>query len=309
MDEQHNIPNNDKDLKLARRIGDLLEQDKSIYDIPDPLIQQLAALKSHRKPDIPSEALWDYIDTKTQPSSSIHQLYSRHKHAFWTAAAVLLMAIAIGIFQPFSSSTALIAESGASKITHTLADGSTVTLRPHSRLYQNKDRAYSLEGEAHFKVIHNPGHPFTVTLPHSRITVLGTSFIASSWGQENRVYLEEGRVQFDLLNNHQSLILNPGQSAVATDSLSLDISSAHTYKDWMDNQLILQKTSLRHTFAELEQHFNIKLKAENPASLKLTIDGTLQLDTLDKVLSGLELVTGGSFQQIAPHSYLYTEGE
>ena len=84
----------------------------------------------------------------------------------------------------------------------TLADGSTVSLRPGSRLHYPRrfagpERRVELSGEAFFEVAHDAAHPFRVLTAQLGITVLGTSFTVRAYpGQaEAAVMVRTGRVR------------------------------------------------------------------------------------------------------------------
>lgn len=73
-----------------------------------------------------------------------------------------------------------------------LADGSKVTLQPHSSLtypaaFDKKIRVVRLDGEAFFDVARNPEQPFLVHFNKLVVKVLGTSFTIRSFDSEEKV--------------------------------------------------------------------------------------------------------------------------
>lgn len=85
---------------------------------------------------------------------------------------------------------ALIAQSDSTIETIILADGSEVSLRPHSSLYEiafsNSERSYKLDGEGFFSVAKDTDRPFSVNTSSRTITVLGTEFDVSTWGNTTK---------------------------------------------------------------------------------------------------------------------------
>ncbi|GAC1591864.1 MAG: hypothetical protein NVS3B25_11710 [Hymenobacter sp.] len=83
-----------------------------------------------------------------------------------------------------------------------LADGSTVSLAPGSRLrypqhFDGPERVVSLQGEGFFQVFHDARHPFRVLTDKLETTVLGTSFTVRAFADqpEATVMVRTGRVR------------------------------------------------------------------------------------------------------------------
>ena len=110
-----------------------------------------------------------------------------------------------------------------------LADGSTLTLAPGSRLRYPKrfggpERLVRLEGEAFFQVFHDEKHPFRVLTTQLETLVLGTSFTVRAYPDQPNatVLVRTGRVQVRPVvsnatvsgTNSAGLVLLPNQQAV-----------------------------------------------------------------------------------------------
>ncbi|MDR9416030.1 MAG: FecR domain-containing protein, partial [Gracilimonas sp.] len=238
---------------------------------------------------------------------------SVHRYA---VAAVLLIAAFAGIFfyQDFTSPN-LIGESSASTEIVRLPDGSEVTLRSYSKLFEvsssETKASYILDGEAYFKVTTNPNRTFSVSTDQAEVQVLGTRFVLSDWGGTSTIYLEEGRIEYTSLDNQQSVELVTGQTSSIKKSTGVPevtTVSENIYTDWLVNQLVFQNDSVAIIFAELEHHFNINIQAQ-PNILQENLSGSVQLDSLNSVLGNLELVLGGSFEQTGPNSYVFSANE
>lgn len=313
------LPDNDPDLKLARRIGRYLEGESSLSGTDDSLLAQLLQYKQYSdtlsaEATVPSAGIWQKIDRQTAGTAdSRKQASSLSRKYIWAVAASLLIAAFAGLFYYLSlQEPVLLAESGSAIETVQLSDGSTVTLRPHSKLYEIEQSAetalFSLTGEAFFDVTSNPGRTFSVEAGNAKVSVLGTRFDLSSWGGSTQVYLEEGTIQFSSIQNQTSVILSPGQSSILSDSLEAPVvraASAEEYTDWIDRQLVFTNRPARYVFNEVEQQFNISITA--PANVMETqiSSGGLSLEDRSVTLENLGLVLGGTFRPTGQNSYRF----
>lgn len=314
------LPHNDKDLQLARTIGRTRDEEASLDNISsdDPLV---ISLLSYRKRKIQSieindeekRQVWEDITSATRSSSEtkITSLFSSSTLR-WAAAAVLLIGALVSfVYLQFYQQPDLLAESQTTITTVDLSDGSTVTLRPHSQLFlleQNQSvQRYKLEGEGFFKVTSNSERTFSVETEIGRVSVLGTSFTISSWGKQTQVYLQEGTVKVEALQQDSSIVLEPGQSASVSDIKSIPTHqsiSKEEFLDWLDRRLVFENRPANLIIDELEQQFNISITIpEETGSEKLT--GQLSLQNPETALRDLEIVLGGTFTQTGDRSYTF----
>lgn len=321
MADNQNISPDDQDLQLARLIGDALPDLNSISATSDSLLNTLLEYKndvsvSASAIDIDSASLWDSINSSINSDKKsariLHLSPAIRRYAVAVAAALLITAFAGIFFYQNLSTPELIGESFSSAEIITLPDGSEVTLRPYSKLYEvslsETEANYKLDGEAFFNVTTEPNRTFSVRTNQSEVRVLGTRFVLSNWGNSSTVYLQEGRIQYTSLENQQSIVLEPGQSSTINETTPVpEVSNANEdiYTDWLNNQLVFQNESVANIFAELEQHFNITIQAQ-PAVLQENLSGSIQLDELNAVLGDLELVLGGSFEPTESNSFVFS---
>lgn len=323
------LPDNDIDLQLARKLGDLLAEPAHRWQAgsSDPLLRALGTYKASLQAAPPtisetvSNRLWNEIYHKTRPAEHA-KLPKPHARIFTlnssftriAIAASLLIAIALTWMLFIQApQPELLAESDSQIETVTLADGSTITLRPHSRLYKDpdvSDNGYKLEGEGFFDVTHNPSRTFTVVAGNAQVTVLGTRFNINSWQSQTQVYLQEGRVALTHIQSQESIELSPGQlgtveqnQVVRSDEPALE----NGHLDWLNNEIVFSGSSLADVVAELEFHFDITI--EIPAGrASETLSGSIGLESPDFVLDGLSFVMqGGTFTQTAQNSYQFVE--
>jgi ferric-dicitrate binding protein FerR (iron transport regulator) len=312
------LPPNDPDLILAKRIGNSLPDLHTLDPEEDPLLNELfnykRSVEADVKDTIDSNAIWDTIENSIIDSGSVKSKsrilnFSPAIKRFAIAASILIAAIVGSYMFQQQTQPTLIGESFATISRVTLTDGSSVSLRPYSRIYlvdeHEGEMSYKLEGEAYFDVISNPQRIFSVKTGQSKVQVLGTKFILSAWGNSSDVYLEEGRISFESLNSGSSVVLEPGQSSRINNTTSTPVVSQkdpQIFTDWLNNELIFDNDRVRDIFNELEQHFNIRIQSSESIENE-TLSGSIELGQIDAVLRDFELVLGGSFTKIDGNSY------
>ena len=126
-------------------------------------------------------------------------------------------------FGPLLHLETVLAEVPAGKMMSlTLADGTVIDLNSGARLeypaiFYGKNRDVKLEGEAMFKVSHDPSRPFTVSTFAADIEVLGTEFNVMADSREGifSTSLIEGSVRIrDISGSGTAYTLVPDQSIV-----------------------------------------------------------------------------------------------
>lgn len=306
------LPNDDRDMQIARQIGNYLNGISELKANDDSFIEALLTYKKNRfeattsVSPIHANQVWEGIENQIKPAAenekaTIHRIFSNAKA--WAVAASILIAACIGIYYYTMPQAEMIASSLQQIETVTLDDGSTVTLRPNSSLYalaiNSSEHTYRLEGEAFFEVTHREERMFSVEGGNGKVSVLGTRFDLSTWGGETQVYLEEGSINFENLITNASIVLQPGQSAKIDSSKSINtaVSSSNEFTDWMNRELIFANKTSEYVFNELEQEFNITITAPD-SILATTLSGGLSITTVQQSLSDLSLVLGGEFIEV-----------
>lgn len=316
------LPNNDPDLQLAQKIGELLAGDQPLESIDNPLIRELSAFRLQREETIAaeqpaSEKLWNRIENETTGREAVTKFRLLDTASIrWAAAAAVLIAALVGfVYSQFLQGPMLIAESKSAMETVQLADGSVATLRPHTQLYQvsenDKQSIYRLAGEAYFEVRPDPERNFTVEAGNGTVSVLGTKFTVSSWGKLTQVYLEEGTVLFTRTASDQGITLEPGQIATLGETQRqpvLTTGSSEEYTDWLKNELVFDNRPARRIFNELEQHFGISLSGPDNV-LNNSLSGSLSLESRDAALRNLALSLGGEFSRQEEETYTFIPSE
>ncbi|MDZ7657767.1 FecR family protein [Fodinibius sp.] len=313
------LPHNDPDLQLARKVGNHQLDEKPLSDIDDPLINQLLTYKRQKTSENPidpddKQQVWDDIASATQPQSQSAKVTSifSSKSIQWAAAAVLIIgAIFSFVYLNYLNQPQIVAQSQTTIKTVTLSDGSSVTLRPHSTLFEVEESAtsqqYRLEGEAIFDVTSEPDRTFQVTTALGKVTVLGTRFSVSSWGKQMQVFLDEGSVEVISTQSQNPVQLSPGQSASIDSSKNITVSEKANHKeyfDWINGELVFENKALKDITAEIEQQFNITITLPETIA-EDSLSGQLPLDNLELALQDLELVLNGEFSKTGEQSYTF----
>lgn len=312
------LPDNDPDLKLARRIGEAREKNYPLSDVADPLVNQLLSYKNDAAGGVTvteseKEEVWIRIANAVEPSPEqiVTPLFSASTIRWAAAAALLIGGLLSFVYFQFYNESTLIASSGEVIETITLDDKSSVMLRPHSQLYAleqtGSTHKYELHGEALFNVTDNPGRSFSVLTDNGNVSVLGTRFTVSSWGKTMRVFLDEGSLQVQNAAQDTSVILRPGQSASidAQSRIMLnDAANAKEFTDWLNQQLVFEEKSTEFIVRELEQQFNIFITLPGSVA-KESLSGRLSLVDVQTALTDLELVLGGEFIETGNRKYRF----
>lgn len=319
------LPDDDRDLRLARRLGDQLAQGRPLRDAApgDDALQALARYKetaaATEAPD--ADALWAAIAAETHPGraeASPERAADRPTRAriyrlrpAWVAvAASLLVAVAaVWLLWPRTAPAELVAEAAGTAVTYEAPDGSVVTLRPYSALQQlertDATLRYRLIGAAFFDVTERPARTFVVDAGPSQVTVLGTAFAVRARGGDTEVYLQEGRVRFAAPRADTAVVLAPGQAAVLTRAGQLTTSapaSAAPYVDWLDGELQFEQQTLRQIADELVRHYGVTIDVA-AARQDETLTGRLPLGSLAQTLADLRAAAGVRTVQIDAQTY------
>lgn len=271
---------------------------KPTYRIPEFLLRDSEDGKPLSDADIREiEGIWTAADSFSYPKTDTDQAWNTFRAGIqtemkvvkrpnrfamfrWVAAAVVVLTVGIGVWQynngQSSSYTALL-QSGVSKMTQQLPDGSSVQLNSESVLevkaIDDNNRTLELKsGEVFFSVAHSE-IPFRVITDKGIITVKGTEFnIRHNQGQPFSLYLKNGSVQFE--TNTQKVTLNPGDMLEENKSGDLvlrKINDNRAYA-WTSGKLIFENASVSEVVKGLEDLYKVSfIYDQHLSNEKLTI--------------------------------------
>jgi transmembrane sensor len=323
MTDFQNISENDPDLILARQYGKVLAGEREAQDISDPMFKILVRARdiaNRAETEIQpgdSESSWYSVEStiseiESRSGSNVLPLKTTKKW-YWAAAAVILIAFT-SLFllrQTMDTDPRLLAEADTSISIVELTDGSTVTLRPNSRLYElaslDQLQSYSLNGEALFEVESHPGRTFSVEAGPGRVVVTGTRFNLTDRDERSTVYLLDGSVIFESADRARSVTLSSGEAAVISRDDILEEPfrfEPDEITGWTQNRLTFRDRQVSAILSELEFHYNITIQAPDEIR-QVTLGGSVALENPDQSLEDLGIVLGGEFIQTDDQSYQF----
>ncbi|MEX0686925.1 MAG: FecR domain-containing protein [Balneolales bacterium] len=304
------LTDNDPDLLLARKLGQAGVKGKPPLFLKYLMTYREGIKKQELAVKPNGDEVWAGIEKQTSLRKGYIYPMGRRSWILAAAASILIASFITLFFNP-GNETTLIAQSGTEIEIIPLNDGSEVTLRPHSSLYELESNAtvkrYRLEGEGYFDVANRNDQTFSVETTKGMVEVLGTRFVISDWGEVTEVFLEEGSVLFKTTNQSNSIVLEPGQSSSITKSENIlppQSADIKEFLDWTRNELYFNEKKARDVFNELEHHFQISIEAPDSISNEV-LGGAISLERLKLSLEDLGTVLNGYFVTSDNKTYSY----
>jgi len=211
------------------------------------------------------------------------------------AAALIgaVMVILTGIPRPADRQTQIAAQSYSTPVggreTVALADGSRVELNTATRFRASiaggRREAWLDDGEAFFKIAHDPAHPFVIHAGDRQVTVLGTSFSVRVDRGRVTVSVVEGRVRLDAVGKPElaaasSTTLGRGELAIARGSETLISADAIERVDrglaWRTGMLRFDQSTLAEVAAEFNRYNKRQMVVGDPAAASIRIGGSFR---------------------------------
>ena len=166
----------------------------------------------------------------------------------------------------------------------TLSDGTHVWLNSGTSLrYANnfgqEAREVKLDGEAFFKV-KKDDIPFIVQLNRTEIEVLGTSFAALSYGEDNfsQVTLVEGSVKVNKPTGEEIARLTPeDQIYIPENPEAYSVKKVNTrfYESWTEGKIEFDDEKLSDVAHRLERWYNVEIQFEQEEIGEYRFSGTI----------------------------------
>lgn len=189
-----------------------------------------------------------------------------------------------------------------------LPDGTTVWLNTASALryptaFNGNDRTVELQGEAYFEVAANATQPFRVKTAAQEIHVLGTSFNINAYTNEAYTVttLVSGRVKVNTPEKDASVVLEPGQQAIAAHAGSQQLTVARTFAPdviaWKNELFLFDNADLETVMRCLERWYDIEVKYEAKPDIHYT-GQIARNQPLSKVVQMLEQTGQARFRLV-----------
>ncbi len=312
MHDDSSLPDSDRDMIAAHHLGKRLDEG-TLASSSDPLVTLLdrykAATDSRRDRPTPDQSarMWQAVVTHVMTPAEagarppIRRQRLRSRFFRLSIAASFLLVVALGwLITRRAQAPHILAEAAEAPAIYTTAEGSIITLRPHSRLYhsgaQDSPHQFTLEGEAYFDVVRDESRTFMVSSSEAVIAVLGTQFVVRTWGESVEVFLKSGSVSLQHRPSGSAVVLKPGDLG-RVNSLGAEIAghggSEEEALDWIDDELRFTRQPLAHVVDELEFHFGIVIEFPSDR-LAETVSGTIILDSLPSALDQLGMATNSN---------------
>jgi transmembrane sensor len=296
---------------LDRFITEDLENELTkMHQIEDPALKTMAA-KILNKASQRKNNLSEY----SRPIPALEGNWQRRSGlsaGYKIAAALLLLAaFSFVVFFFMNNQTAEIAEVQiitkenlrGRKSTIFLKDGSIVYLNAESRIhfpevFRDSLREVQLEGEAYFEISKDEAKPFVVSIGELKIRVLGTSFNANAYNDNEyiKVSLNTGKVRIESNDNNENadnskVELNAGQcvsySTKHNSFTKVSVFNPLLDLGWKDGTIVFENTSMQTMLQRLERWYNVDFEIKNSPSFRWNYTGEFTNQTLQDVLESL----------------------
>lgn len=167
-----------------------------------------------------------------------------------------------------------------------LEDGTKVWINSASRLqypvvFSGDTREVYLEGEAYFEVRRDSSRPFIVHAGQQKVTVLGTSFGITCYGNEVNDYttLVSGKVNVELEQGKQAFVLEPGMQ-VEYNKVSgmvrerrVDVAE---FVAWKEGKYVFKQKRLEDILSTLSRWYDFEVFYQNSEMKEVLFSGELR---------------------------------
>jgi transmembrane sensor len=179
-----------------------------------------------------------------------------------------------------------------------LPDGSTGWLNSGSRIKYsvqfNSERKVTLNGEAYFDVVKNPGSPFIVDANQVKVKVLGTSFNVVSYDQDSisEVIVASGKVEVSSAGQllaskllpSERLVLNRSKNRFSTSTVDIQ-----NYTSWKNGKLIFLNDNLDEVVRKVSRFYNVDFEVKENVNRSELFRAILEEESLEEVLRYMKL--------------------
>lgn len=218
----------------------------------------------------------------------------------WMAAAaviaVLLVGGAIAYMLPRQAPETTIAAGQHNRVV-TLADGTRVTLSPHSSImYADDCRDIEMTGRAYFDIRHDASRPFVIHDTDYVIRDIGTKLVVEErmlgGGQKTTsVYVAQGSVSLMANAAAEGVIVSAGDmyqiSSSATKPVKVGrLPSENSLTAWATHEFHFDGTPLPQVLDDLSAYYHVDLSCPNGQQKRLTAD--FRADSLDSIINMIE---------------------
>jgi transmembrane sensor len=251
----------------------------------------------------------------------------------WAAAAVVVLAVGIGIWwqathraTPYEQQLATLVSTFSEKINTTqqiqtiqLPDQSVVRLAPQSRLsYQSnfgqQNRTVYLSGEATFAVTKNKGKPFLVHANEVVTKVVGTRFTVRAFDRENSVHVQVQSGQVSVYRNEpmtssvrqKGVMLLPNQQVVfnrETTQFDKMLVKAPVILSIPGRQrkipsFVYNDTPIPQVLQELKEAYGVDIRYNQEALANCQLNSSMTSESFEQKLTIVCATVGATYEII-----------
>ncbi|MFK8331746.1 FecR family protein [Pseudomonas sp. BJa5] len=191
--------------------------------------------------------------------------------------------------------------------THTLADGSRLTLYGNSAIDLHFDagqRRIELQrGQVLVDVAHDSTRPFVVATVEGSFTALGTRFVVSRAEGQSELSMLQSSVAAQSADRSQSLeVQRGGRAWVRRDGVGRlpAIDPASVEQAWLRHQLVVEQWTLPQVLEALGRQRRGHLQFDAAALADLKVSAVLPLDDTERALQLLAQALPIRLQQYTP---------
>lgn len=216
--------------------------------------------------------------------------------AIAAVAAVLIVGGAITVLHRSPAQHEMVIMAGARNRNVTLADGTRVTLAPHSSLtYDDDCREVELTGKAYFDIHHDNSHPFVLHDEDYVIRDIGTKLVVDEKQlggdrKTTRVYVIEGSVSLMATRGTKGVIVDKAEMyQIGTDATKpnkVNSRSANDMTVWATHEFHFDDTPLPVVLSDLSDYYHVNLSCPDSGNKRLTAD--FRATSLDSIKSMIE---------------------
>jgi transmembrane sensor len=177
-----------------------------------------------------------------------------------------------------------------------LSDGSVVQLNTLSTLvvhYDKDRRRVELpQGEALFRVAHDPARPFDVQTPFAVVRAVGTEFNVYNRSDSTQVAVIEGRVRIAADSSQAAIPLAAGQQVTVSPvadakPIAANVSSTTA---WVQRRIVLDNDTVRSAVEQFNRYNRLQIHVQDEELADLRISGVFDVDDPKALIKYLEQI-------------------
>ena len=277
----------------------------------DERIDKLAAsYRDDFEPDVEAglARLHDRLGRSTARQATVRKL-PRRRTGRWLAAASVLLLLLAGSFYALSLNDRTTVFAANENLEVELPDGTAVTLQRGSTLsypadYNETERAIELNGQAFFRVHHDPSRPFTAGTDDVELLVTGTQFNLRIKDSNLEVEVSEGSVELAYEDAKMPVAAKQCGLALAGKKPTTMPAPRLNRHAWRTGKLHFENAKLSDVLKTVSNNYGIRI--EGVSDCDFPINGSFASLDHEEILSNLAKLGGGEVSPVADRPGCYS---